>query len=456
MKRIRNSLLAKYVLIIICAMIIIPFSVPVLALITFNMEEEYDNPYQHGEQLEAMLKEEAKKLSGADEKEIESTLQEIGEEYDKSVLFWVDREGRTRDKPAGVKLPDVWSPSFTVRYMQENRGYEADPFTVVALIGGNDGEGFLIMQVPRLEMASRGQNVYGNYDYLWIGGILLIAGVFMFISFIFFFRIRKRLIKIQKAMARTGENGIPDPLETGKEDEIGKLELAFNDMIGQLKESRKRETEEEELRRELIANLSHDLRTPLTTIRGHAYRLRKEAMTEQGSQSLEMIDAKIDSLGQLIDNLLSYTLLSSGKYPYHPEDTDAARIVRHSAAAWYPVFEKKGFRIELDITDKPVIWHLDRSWFERVLDNLFQNVNRHAADGGFIGVSLTMDSAGLAELQISDHGEGMQQPSSEKGAGIGLTIVDMMLKEMGLVWTVDSGSGGTSMTIRQASQAGAD
>ena len=68
-------------------------------------------------------------------------------------------------------------------------------------------------------------------------------------------------------------------------------------MVQELETSRKREMEEEELRKELIANLSHDLRTPLTTIRAHAYRLKKEPLSTKGQESLDFIDEKDELYG---------------------------------------------------------------------------------------------------------------------------------------------------------------
>lgn len=68
---------------------------------------------------------------------------------------------------------------------------------------------------------------------------------------------------MQEVMATPEANGIPTTIEVSKQDEIGRLEHSFNRMVQELEMSRIREMEEEELRKELIANLSHDLRTPL-------------------------------------------------------------------------------------------------------------------------------------------------------------------------------------------------
>ncbi|WP_276354756.1 HAMP domain-containing sensor histidine kinase [Cohnella caldifontis] len=275
-----------------------------------------------------------------------------------------------------------------------------------------------------------------------------VVAAFIAVSWIFFYRLRKRLVRLQEAMAVSSEgSGLPKPVSvrTDRLDEIGRLEASFNRMIRQLEDSRRREQEEESLRRRLIANLSHDLRTPLTAIRGHAARLRKEPLSPEGRGSLEAMDLTITHAGDLIDDLLSYTLLTSGKYPYRPEPTDLVRLVRSAAAAWYPAFESAGFRIEAELPEESgLVWEVDPQWMRRVLDNLFQNIHRHARDGRYIGIAVNVERE---ELAIEDNGPGLGGPSEDRGAGIGLSIALYMLKEMKLQALFESGENGTTVRI---------
>src|SRR5699024_7601660 len=149
-------------------------------------------------------------------------------------------------------------------------------------------------------------------------------------SLIFFRQIRKRLLNMQKAMAVRDVDNLPVLIDVKKDDEIGQLETAFNTMVNELRESKQREQEEEQLRRELIANLSHDLRTPLTKINSQAYFLHKEELSQGGKQAVEALEASVENLDELIDNLMSYTLLMSSKYHYEPKEVDVVRYVRES------------------------------------------------------------------------------------------------------------------------------
>ncbi|USK54883.1 HAMP domain-containing histidine kinase [Cytobacillus solani] len=449
--KLKNSLLNQYLLIILFAIMIVPISFLGISILFFNYLPTDVEPskYQNGTDLEAMWHEEAQSLAGASDDQINEKLTEIKKEYSEASMFWVDETGQTRERlPESLSVPPSWSPALTIDYMKKNRGLEVDPFTVVALIGKKKDEGFMILQVPRSAMLSAGQSLQERYSYAIILAVVAVLAIFIFISWIFFYKIRKRLLRLQQAMSSPAESGIPDTISVEKRDEIGQLEVSFNEMIHQLEISRVREKEEEMLRRQLIANLSHDLRTPLTTIRGHAFSLKKEALSGKGKESLDLIDNKIGYLGQLIENLLSYTLLTTGKYPYYPERTDMVRLVKTSFAAWYPVFEGAGFQMEVEFPETTFYWEVDPQRVERVLDNFYQNIYRHARNGAYIGVKI---DAHLQEIFIEDHGPGMGGESIEKGAGIGLSIVSLMLKDMKLKWETETGEHGTMIKIRKRS-----
>ncbi|MFC5589572.1 histidine kinase dimerization/phospho-acceptor domain-containing protein [Sporosarcina soli] len=447
MKKLRNSLLAQYLLIILVATMILPLSLPIVSIIFYNSLEKADDPvrYYNGTDLEKMWIETAKGLSGASEAEIHQKLLKMKNIYQEASMYWVDDSGQTKDKfPSSLAVPDTWSASDAIEFMKKNRGYTVDPFTVVAFIGDKQQEGFMVLQVPRPDMVSPSDKLRAKYNYLFPIALLSIFALFIIISMLFFYRIRKRLLHLQKVMATPEATGIPAMIEVTKDDEIGRLVQSFNRMVQELETSRHREIEEEELRKELIANLSHDLRTPLTTIRGHAYRLKKESLSTTGQKSLDFIDEKVNYMGELIENLLSYTLLTTGKYPYYPEKVDVVRLIRNSFSSWYPVFENHQFTIEVDIPERQLLWEVDPQWMHRVLDNLFQNIDRHAKSGQFVAVRVEDEA-----IIIEDHGPGMKGKSNQTGIGIGLSIISLMLKEMKLDWAIETSVRGTIMTIKQ-------
>ncbi|MBM7585186.1 signal transduction histidine kinase [Bacillus pakistanensis] len=444
-----QSLLSKYILIILIGIVLLPFAFPIISLLFYIpfpfLENLNEKEAINGEVIERDWHEAAKDLDGANRKQIIEKLETFQKEYKESEVFWVNREGvLTYQSQKNLNIPKQWDADYTVRFMKDR--VEGDPFTVVAFIGKQQNQGFMVFQISRDILEPPIQKLRDNYGYIFIIGLLVILASFMFVSLLFFRSIRKRLIHLQNAMMIRDESNIPYPVKVKKKDEISQLEGSFNQMIDELKSSRQRELEEEQLRRQLIANLSHDLRTPITAIKAHAYSLTTEPISEKGKDSLKLIDHKISYLDRLIENLMSYTLLVAGKYLYKPNEIEIHRVIKTSIASWYPVFEKEGFGIHVELLDEQVHWYLDAHWFERVLDNLFQNVLRHARSGKFLSIRSFRKDEEL-RIVIEDKGPGLKHTSEDKGAGIGLAIVALMVKEMGLKWEVSSTEEGTKIEL---------
>ncbi|WP_435920759.1 HAMP domain-containing sensor histidine kinase [Paenibacillus sp. DYY-L-2] len=287
------------------------------------------------------------------------------------------------------------------------------------------------------------------YVTVLLFGFIIVA--FVILSWRFFLNLQKRLASLQEVMSSSAiTNSFPKPIsvQADRMDEIDQLGSSFNWMIQQLEDSRKREYEEESLRHRLIANLSHDLRTPLTILRGHVNRLNKEPMSSEGQNSLSEINHTITRVGDLMDDLLTYTLLTSGKHPYVPVSTDIGRLVRASVAAWYPVFEEQGIQLDADLpADETFYWEADPKWMTRVLDNLFQNIIRHAAAGKYANIVVDVEQE---RIIVADKGPGLNNSSYEHGAGIGLSTCHYMLKKMKLKAEFTSNEDGTSIAIGRA------
>src|SRR5690625_2565641 len=146
---------------------------------------------------------------------------------------------------------------------------------------------------------------------------------------------------------------------------------------------------------------------------------------------------------------MSYTLLMASKYKLERKELDVVRYVRESLATWYPVFEKAGFEINVELNlFKNKTWMVDPIWLDRIIDNVLQNVLRHARSGRYVEVR-TESTDTYDAFIIKDRGKGMKSESSEKGAGIGLSIVDMMVKGMNLELEIESSEHGTTIKIKK-------
>lgn len=458
----KNSLLSKYTLIILTAIILVPIGLPI-SLVATNLIKSFmqqspttsNEYYGDSIHLENMWHKQAKQLDQASPETINDTLRRLKQKYSKASLFWVDARGKTQlQLPVNPKLPDTWSAEQAIEFMKKH--VNADPYTIISFIGNSNeytraNQGFIVFMLPRsmLIVDDNYNEIFSSILYL----LSLLATIFAFIvvSFLFFRKIQKRLLRLEEAMKPTADNQLPAPIVEGSPDEIGRLEKSFNHMIEELEASQQREREEEALRKKIISNLSHDLRTPLTVLGGHLFTLSKESLSPSGKQSLALMESKINDLDGLIENLLSYNLLSSGKYKIDLHEVDVIRFFRQSAAAWYPVWEAKNIEVHIDLPNTPLKWKIDELGFRRVLDNLFQNVMRYASSGKYIGISV-IDRKGIPTLCIQDHGPGIEAHTTSQGSGLGLLIVDMLLKEMDLTREVDSTPHGTTVYISPQTQ----
>ncbi|MGG3622041.1 HAMP domain-containing sensor histidine kinase [Bacillus gobiensis] len=440
----RHSILTRYLLVVFFALILLPMGLPIVSLLIytpFDMQHK-SQPYSE-EKIERDWHQEVSTWMDLASEERHESMKQWKERYPGASFFIVNKNGRTSEKlPENLDVQEVWNSGTTAEFIKKR--YGNDPYTVIAFIGNDQKNGFAVFQMPRSVLLPRIQQINGLYLGL---GLLFLLLIFIAASLWFIIRLRNRIRHLQQTMDHSENGALPSQVKIGKMDEIGQLQNAFNKMVVELEKSRKREQEEESLRRQLISNLSHDLRTPLTTLQAHTYSLSRERLSDTGRESVQILDQKITLLDRLIDNLLSYTLLTAGKYHMDIQELDINRFLRSQVASWYPVFENEGIEVDVDL--HPLIhpkWHVDIHWMERIVDNLFQNVVRHAKQGGYIRIhTLQRDSAD--GLIIEDRGPGFAGISKEAGAGIGLTIVSKMIKDMNMDWKIASSETGAKICI---------
>ncbi|MCM3356537.1 HAMP domain-containing sensor histidine kinase [Psychrobacillus sp. MER TA 171] len=452
MKRLFQSLLAKYMLLILLAMFIVQAAYLIIALFVFGVSYNSGETQNKGAVEESAVEDkwhqEANAMQNATTESVQQVFDRWKEQYPRASMFWVDGQGKlASQKDVQEQLPTEWSPAYTAKFIKQR--YGGNPFTVIAFVGQDETNGFVVLELPRSEFDPPLANMYDRYGLIFITGVMAIIFLFLFMSFLFFRSIRKRLLHLQEAMEIRDVDGLPIGIPVKKKDEIGQLEKTFNQMVGELRESKQREQKEEQLRRELIANLSHDLRTPLTKIRAQAYSIAKEDLSDEGKKAIQSLESSVVNVDRLIENLMSYTLLMASKYKFESKEMDVVRYVKECLALWYPVFEKEGFEVDVHLVPfERNNWRIDPIWLGSILDNLLQNVLRHAKNGAYVCVK-TETTDQYDAIVISDRGKGMKNESDEAGAGIGLSIVDMMVKGMKLDWDMESSENGTTIKLKK-------
>jgi signal transduction histidine kinase len=439
-----NSLTARYILIVLLAIIMLPVAMLASGVLYISpWYKKQDEPYYPSYEVVDTWHKESKKMMPDDVQSVKKAFSKVEKSYKSTAMVYVNGNGETVLKEgAPVNLPTEWNAMTTMDFMKSS--IDSDPFTVVSYVGGKKEAGFVILQMPRSYITAINRDENPLYDFLTFLLSIIIIVLFLLISWFFFRSIRRRLLRLQDAMEMPNARNVPPKIQISRKDEIGALEQSFNNMLTALEESQQNEREEESARRKLIADLSHDLRTPLTALKAQIYSLKKEVHSQKGEETIALADEKIHYLGELIENLLSYSLLTSNKYPYKPEKTDIVRLVRTTVACWYDRLEEEGFEVDIEIQGDDIKSNIDVNWFQRMIDNVIQNVIRHAKDGQFIG--FYMEGKGEEyKISVVDHGPGFTNTSGNKhGRGIGMSIIALMAEAMNIKWKVDSNENGTT------------
>lgn len=442
------KLSTKYIIIILLSILIFPisfFGVNFAYYLTVNFlgnfsEEEFLIPNE-------VIAEWEEKINSLDNMSNENIVHELNSvnDYPDAQIFWINDEGQLLMAKDNSDKNKRFNVSDTINFMENNYKQQKKIFTTYTYLKGTEESGFAFLQIPEKYMGTKWEVLRDRYSSFWYLFLGLVWFLFVFITWLFFRRTSKRLIKIQQNMEASKNQLIPSKMVVGKIDEIGDLELSFNRMVEQLKESHEKEKKETLIRKRLIASLSHDLRTPLAIISGHAHKLEEHSLNIEMQESVDIINNKVKFLGELIDNLSSYTVLSEGKLSIARKYMNITPVVRTSLISWYPIFEDLGFHIDINL-EHAVEWNVDETWLARVLNNLFQNVKRHAYEGRFLSVQTgKVNEADV--LIIADHGPGIEAASINSGAGIGLSIVKMMLNQMELKMNISSDEDGTKIII---------
>jgi signal transduction histidine kinase len=217
------------------------------------------------------------------------------------------------------------------------------------------------------------------------------------------------------------------------------------------------------VRSDFVASVTHELKTPLATIRGVGEALvsGRISTTDKVHAYGEMLDQEAKRLTRLVDNLLAYSRVTDISEVYSFEPLSPADIVDDALHGFETQFARKGFEVQVDMPpDLPPV-RADRTAMSLALDNLIDNALRYASSGRWLGVRVWQEAA-LVHIAISDRGEGIppdeidrvvqrfvrgrQAPSG--GSGLGLAIAKRLITDHGGDLTVRSEVGkGTDVEV---------
>lgn len=215
-----------------------------------------------------------------------------------------------------------------------------------------------------------------------------------------------------------------------------------------------------QLKSRFIATMSHEFRTPLTSIMGYALRLKSIDRNEARVKYSDSIEKSAKHLLSLVENLLDHAQIESGSMSINPIATDVKAVMDKLSSIFEPLAEDKSLEFEFRITsDIPDYLCLDEMRFRQVLVNLISNAIKYTNEGGVLVETSWMDDE--LTVSVEDTGKGIaqndqqrifaafEQLGNESGIGLGLSIVKYLVTAMNGSLTLDSILGkGSRFTIR--------
>ncbi len=276
-----------------------------------------------------------------------------------------------------------------------------------------------------------------------IGIILLLLGVLL--SKYMKEKEQKRQIaylldKVEMIMKEKSQERILIPTEN---EEIKKLANVMNQLLEYDRKNEIQYARSKQSIKTMLANVSHDLKTPLTVIMGYLEML---SIRNEEEKTIAILNEKVKELLQLIQKFFDLAKLESGDKKVICTPLNVCEICRQNLFTFFELLEKEAFQVEVEIPEKNIICLLNEEALGRVLHNIISNAIRYGKDGRFLGVKIE-EKEKIVAIHIMDHGKGIKEQYQEEvferlytledsrskeyqGSGLGLTITKELVEQM--------------------------
>ncbi len=276
-----------------------------------------------------------------------------------------------------------------------------------------------------------------NRFLLW-GGLLAVA-IAMIFTFVLSRRISAPLQSLTGAAKRLGQRDFSQRIQFKSKGEVGELAQAFNSMADDLERT-------EKLRRNMVADAAHELRTPLSNIRGYLEAIR-DGVVKPKAATIHSLYEEVILLSRLIDDLQELTLAESGELKLVRQAEDINKLINQAVTAVQTQASAKGISMVIDLPNGLPLCNVDSHRIGQVLRNLLDNAVAHTPQGGIISVA-TKQWGKWVEVSVTDTGEGIpakelpdiferfyrvdkSRARATGGSGLGLTIAKRLVEAHG-------------------------
>ncbi|MGI6184037.1 MAG: ATP-binding protein [Candidatus Fimadaptatus sp.] len=272
---------------------------------------------------------------------------------------------------------------------------------------------------------------------IWAALAALVLGVAL--AYFITRSLTRPITKISRAVGKFAKGELDSRVEISRRDELGDLARAFNSMAEDLSQL-------EMVRRGFVANVSHELRSPMTSMQGYVQGMLDGTIPpEEHSKYLSVVLSETKRLNKLISELLDLSRIESGKFPLKYQKFDANELIARIMFQYEGRIEEKHISVDIDFRQQQCMVWADPDRISQVVVNLIDNAVKFLQDGGSLTVWTHIDEE-HAIVTIKDDGPGIaaddlpyifdrfykaDKAHSGRGTGLGLSIVKKILEQHG-------------------------
>ncbi|GAB4187600.1 MAG: ATP-binding protein [Calditrichia bacterium] len=285
------------------------------------------------------------------------------------------------------------------------------PISVTPVSFGRNGKGYLYVILGGEQFDSALAMLKDSFILKSAFFISVVnIGLTAVIGLLLFFLLTRRLQRVTRTVRQFEQGDYHARIDLQSNDEIGTLANAYNHMAATINQHIEAIKNNDKLRRELIANISHDLRSPLASVLGYleTYLLKEQSMSpEQKREFLEIMYKNLQRLNKLVLELFELSKLDAGQVKFHMEPFSLAELCQDVILKFKPLAEKKRISVDQQFDKHISQAYGDIGMIERAISNLLDNALNYTPEGGKVTIILEEKDKQIT-VRITDTGYGIE------------------------------------------------
>ncbi len=340
----------------------------------------------------------------------------------------------------------VDDPEHTIIYGDDPRNPgEHKIFSAAPVYDGDQLTGYIYIVLASQEFVSASQVVLGSYIIgLSIRSVIMIMIISALVGLLAIWFITNKLNPIIEGINEFRRGNLSKRISVRSKGELDRIGHVFNDMANTIEQNIQEMKGMDNLRRELISNVSHDLRTPVASIQGYAetLMLNKDSLKQEEKEKfLGIIYQNCGRLKSMVEDLFELSKLEAQQVKPVAEPFSIAELVYDITDKYRIISRKKGVSVNTVIAKDLPLVEADISMVDRVLQNLIDNAIKFCEEGDTVNIEIDSTDPEKVEISVMDSGKGISQEDLKhvfqryykankdpQGTGLGLAIVKKIIE----------------------------